>query len=466
MKNLIPNQLRCFERIDKRLAIPLVMLNGALLSSTVIFWFFAMDVQWFYLSCLLLVLLIAVFFYSFLKYKSQQKLAKISLGVWLVIFLFTSHIVLGNREGTWRGFRTDNELGWYPLSEMRERPLLTKSGDKYIVSTDARGHRNHHFYPSDGRIDIFLQGDSNAFGYGLEISETFCSQLEKIVKLHCFNVGVSGYDSQHFFYQFRQLIREFTVNTRVILFNVGNDYSLSALKTPYLIPRPSIYKSDSGNVVHDEAIYLPFKKQVYGHHFLSPFSVYDEGMVTISIGRDWGAWMPDWLANFRLGMFAFELFYPRVMNFYSIHFNEESIERGKALNPYYASWQLTNFENWPDLYRMYWPHFEILVEQISRQPAQKTVVVMFPMKDQILLTDEELTKRLLEQGYPPHASNRFDLQKMIKKVFEKNGAKVLDMTEDFLARKDPKDLYQVDFHLSAKGMALVSEKTAEFLNQS
>ena len=154
MKNLISNQLRYFEKIDKRLAISLVMLNGALLSSTVIFWFFAMDVQWFYLSCLLLVLLIAVFFYSFLKYKSQQKLAKISLGVWLVIFLFTSHIVLGNREGTWRGFRTDNELGWYPLSEMRERLLLTKSGDKYIVSTDARGHRNHHPYPSDGRIDI------------------------------------------------------------------------------------------------------------------------------------------------------------------------------------------------------------------------------------------------------------------------------------------------------------------------
>lgn len=449
--------------IGTRAGIAFLILNSLMFAFVFFFGLFAIDLQWSYVGYMLAAVSCALFFYGFLRFKAEPRLANATMVVWVVIFLVSSHVVLGYREGTWRGFRTDQVLGWYPLSGLRDRPLEAKSGKTYLVTTDKRGHRNDHPYPETGQLDIVLQGDSNAFGFGLAKAQTFCDQLEKLLPRRCYNVGVPGYDLQHFYYQYQQIYREFRINTRIILLNVGNDYSMSALRTPYLLRRPGIYLDDSGNTVMENDAGMPFRKQVYGHHFLPPFSEFDRGMSTINAGRDWGNWMPEWLSGFRLAMFAFELVYPRATNLYLKIFDKDALEFGKSLNPYYPAWQYYGYEFWPQPFRLYWPHFEALVAEISKQPAKRIVVVMFPVKNQILESQESLETMAVSMGYPTSAVDRFVLQRMLRTLFEKHGIVVMDLAEDFMNDPSPTDFYQTDYHLSGKGIALVAKKVAEAL---
>lgn len=439
------------------------ILNLFLLVLVFFFLKLCLVLRWEYVIYVVCALLLSFFAYDFMRYKKCCKYANLIIISWIVIFLISSHIVLGKREGTWEGFRTDPILGWYPISNLVDHALKSKSGQTYLVSTDALGHRNSHDYPASRVLDFLLQGDSNAFGFGLETSDTFCDQLEKTLPNKCFNVGVPGYDPQHFYFQYEKLKETFKINTRIILFNIGNDYSMSALSTPYLIPRPSVYLNEHGDVLKSDHIRLPFRKQVYGHHFLPPFSKYDPGMATISPGRDWGSWMPVWINKFRLGTFAFELFYPRIMKLFLIVFDPQALERGKALNPYYPDWQYYRFNYWPQPYSSYWPHFKALLKLISQQPAKRTIVVMFPTKVQVLSSRAYLVTSAEHQGNPTDAVEPFILQRMIGNELTRLGVTVVDTSPAFLKDPSPKSLYQVDYHLSPQGIRLVTQQVAEAL---
>ena len=161
--------------------------------------------------------------------------------VWTVVTIVASDVSLRYREGIWTGFRFDAELGWYPVANQRDVLMESKDGT-YRVSTDTLGHRNEIVYPRDRRLSVVLQGDSNAFGFGLKLDDTFCAVFTRASGEACFNLGVPGYDTQHYYFQFEAITRRFAVRTRIILFNVGNDFTLSALESPYLIPRPYLFR--------------------------------------------------------------------------------------------------------------------------------------------------------------------------------------------------------------------------------
>jgi hypothetical protein len=59
------------------------------------------------------------------------------------------------------------------------------------------------------------------------------------------------------------------------------------------------------------------RKQIYGHYFIKPYEAFNDRTEFVSIGRDWGRFVPGWAAEFRLGSFAVEMIYPRAMKAYA-----------------------------------------------------------------------------------------------------------------------------------------------------
>ncbi len=128
--------------------------------------------------------------------------------------------------------RPDAELGW--TGRLR---------------SDARNDYGTPPY-RDEEFVILLQGDSQAWGYGLSDAETVAARLEKeLPNARCINAGVPGYDLQQYPTQAERLRVLYPVDRRILLVNVGNDYACSALQTPYLYPRPYLEQDGQGGEI-------------------------------------------------------------------------------------------------------------------------------------------------------------------------------------------------------------------------
>ena len=203
--------------------------------------YFTLSVTVFWAVVLGVFIAIVILLFAFLMWCGARRAAIGFCLVWTVVTIVASDVSLRYREGIWTVFRFDAELGWYPVANQRDVLMESKDGT-YRVSTDTLGHRNEIVYPRDRRLSVVLQGDSNAFGFGLKLGDTFCAVFTRASGEACFNLGVPGYDTQHYYFQFEAITRRFAVRTRIILFNVGNDFTLSALESPYLIPRPYLFR--------------------------------------------------------------------------------------------------------------------------------------------------------------------------------------------------------------------------------
>lgn len=375
---------------------------------------------------------------------------------WILAALAASQVSLDQRAGIWTGFRYGDDLGWYMLPDMHDR-LLGSADREYRVTTDALGHRNRLPYPADGRLPTLVQGDSNAFGDGLLESETFCGVYATLRDDACYNFGIPGFDPHHYYFQYQHVVKpRFQVDRRIILFNYGNDYSMAPLATPYLLPRPYLF-SDGDRL---RAVYpapLPVHKQVYGDHFIAPYADYDPGLATVQLGRDWGYAFPAWLAPVHIATFITERLYPPLLSLGYRVFGRDALRQGRRLNPYFPPWQYAAAEYWPEPYRSFRKDFVAVMAAVAAQRPD-TVVIAFPMREQVQPSDAELGERLAQAGLPADAVDRFALNHLLAEAARAGGFRLIDVTRAFLAAPDKEALYQPnDVHLSAAGMRLVVE---------
>jgi hypothetical protein len=399
---------------------------------------------------------------AFLAHQGAGRATRWAWLGWIVVALVASHVSLGAREGIWAGFRFDASLGWYPEADSTTDQETVVGGSFHVV-TDALGHRNPWPYPADNHLPVLLQGDSNAFGFGLQADETFCAVYTERSGTRCYNFGVPGFDVQQYYLQYERVVRpRFTADRRVILLAFGNDYTLSALASPYLIPRPYLWR-DGDTLATVQPPPLPFRKQVYGHHFIKPYAEYDAGLATVIVGRDWGRWMPPWFAALRLPAFVFEMAYPRALDAWYAAFAPDAIAAGQALNPYYPPWLMAAPEHWPEPYRAFRADFAALYAALAAQHPN-TAVVAFPMRNQVLMDADASRQRLVDLGYPAEAFDRRAINRYLAGLARDNGVAFYDATDDLLADPDPRSLYQQrDEHLSPRGMRLVVERLLQRL---
>jgi hypothetical protein len=391
---------------------------------------------------------------AFLAHAGDGAAVRLAWFGWVVAALAASQVSLGTHAGIWTGFRFDDGLGWYIAPNLRDRVLHGATGD-YHVTTDALGHRNRLAYPADGRLPVVLQGDSNAFGDGLAESETFCALYGAATGEDCYNFGIPGFGPQHFYFQYQDVVApRFRPGRRIILFNYGNDYSMAALATPYLLPRPYLVRDGDG-VRAVRPAPPTVRKQVYGNHFIAPYAAYDPGMATVQLGQDWGRAFPAWLAPVRLAAFAVETAYPPLRSAGYRLFARDALKQGRRLSPYFPPWQYAAAAHWPEPYRSFRRDFIAVMAAIGAQHPD-TVVVAFPMRKQVLPSDAELGERLAKAGLPADAVDRFALNDLLAQAARAGGFRLIDVTPAFRAAPDKAALYQPDDdHLSAAGMRLV-----------
>lgn len=393
----------------------------------------------------------------FAAHRGRRRAAWTAAAVWMAAALIGGHLLVAGQSGIWKGFRLDAELGWYPIAGQTNTRFEGADGT-YRASTDALGHRNARPYPADGVLPVIVQGDSNIFGFGLADGETFCERWTVRGGAACFNVGVPGFDPQHYLVQHRALNRRgFEIKRRVVIFNVGNDYAMAALSTPYLLPRPYLFLVN-GKRTESGPIAQPFQRQVYGHHFIPPLSAFDFGLTTVTLGRDWNG-VPPAIEAVPLVAMAAEKLGARTVALYTHIFARDAERQGKVFNPYYPNWQMQVFDAWPEPYRLYAPHFRALMAAIGEQPAGETVVVLMPMKERVVPARREAVLATLPSDtIDPDALSRF-----VAAAAEAGGMRVIDPTAAFLAHPDAAALYQSDGHLSAAGMDLLVGETLRAL---
>lgn len=417
-----------------------------------LFCWFVIKMEGWQISVALMMAVLSLILVLFLHHIGEGHKAKRRSVLWIAVFLLASHLTLGYHDGVWQVARVDDSIGWVLKENLNNASLEGPAGTRYIVTTDDRGYRNHNKWPTDGEVlPVILQGDSNAFGFGLQEAETFCRVWEKRSGRaeHCFNIGVPGYDLQHYYFQYRKFEDKYQIGKRIILFNVGNDFTASALDSPYLIRRPYLYiENDKTESYAPEP--AKFQKQVYGYYFIKPYERFSDQMNLVSMGHDWGRYMPGWFAEFRLGAFLFGMIYPRVFRIYVLTvLSREEQEHGKALNPYYPSWQLLDMTAWPEPYKDYTHHFSALVKKISRQRAEDTVLILIPMREQVL-TNELDSAVANHPKFQANAMNSY-----VTGIAHELGIRVIDATPHFLNHPTPHRLFQADHHVSAEGISLI-----------
>ena len=382
------------------------------------------------------------------------KRAVVVLLLWITVTLIVSNSTVTywqSQQRLWSGFVFDPRYGWYPEAGMRERKLLIPGGS-YVASTDGRGHRNTLPYPDDGRLPTILQGDSNAFGFGLAEDQTLSAILNSILpEMAVYNVGVLGFDLNHYYFQYAELAQEFQIGHRIILWNVGNDFTLSALETPNYFRRPYLFV-DQSKVCQAADFRSPFPVQGYGQSFIPPYQ--DLNPLIQTIADDWADIYPESLIRLALSRQLIRTYHPKICRAVEL-----ALHTQQSLELFNPGWMLLKRELWPAPFDQYANDLPLLLRQLKQQNSRLTLCA-FPFREQVI-TDESKAKiaALKSAGYSDDVIDPLAFNRYLKTICDAESIELVDPTPRFLKAASPISLYQPgDQHLSELGMRLCAEE--------
>lgn len=355
-----------------------------------------------------------------------------------------------SQQRLWTAFVFNARYGWYAEPNLVKHRLSTPHGS-YLATTDELGHRNTIPYPADGVLPIVVQGDSNAFGFGLSDEETLASKLNAHINGGTvFNLGVPGFDLNHYYYQYEDLSHRFKMETRIIFWNIGNDFTLSAIETPNYFRRPYLYV-ESGDLKQAADFVAPFPVQGYGQSFLPPYRKYDT--LISEPAYDWADIYPPGLIRIPLSRQLIRTYHPKLSKAV-----ERLFRRQPELELYDPSWMLLKREHWPVPFDQYARDFPVLLRALKQQNRQ-LILCPFPFREQVIPTEYAGKKgKLLTEGHRPDELDPLAFNTFLKQVCDAEGIRLIDPTAEFLQSKEPRALYQQgDQHLSAAGMELCAQ---------
>jgi len=363
-------------------------------------------------------------------------------------------------------FLPDEILGWKPRPNLASAPFPYDRRTFYYVSTDADGYRNPPRVNTQGAtIEMVLQGDSNGFGFGVGQDEHLCAQLQTILRRSCYNASVPGYDVNQYILQTRHLPVRY--RTRILLFNLENDFTMSVLATPYLIRRP--YFQLEGNDVRLVQTGMPLVAQIYGLRFISQYAVWNKALAPYEGGSAWGNWIPEALGQYptlqRLLLRLSPLFYvsTNVMSRLAAGLQRPD----PHWSPNDPDWFLLTRNKWPEPYRSYAADFETIFGTYLTLAQNTVVVLKATPKLVVRQVQDQAIERLLARGYQQEDIDRRSLQQLVSSISVRHGATVVDATTAFEQYPDPASLFlSGDAHLSPAGHALMARLVAKAIPTS
>ena len=376
---------------------------------------------------------------------------------WFAIALLLGNALVGkwyaHKRAYWNTHRPDKLLGWYPIANLSNHPFDYIYPTFYPASTDAFGHRNSLPYPQDNFLPIIVQGDSNLFGFGLRDDEALCARLNEHADIpNAYNVGVSGFDVNQFYFQYERFAERYRIGKRIIFFNTANDFTLTAFASVSNIRRPYLTVRD-GEVVELRDNINPLPLAGYGSHFIEKYASFDH-MVTYPEG-DWASVWPGWMIRRPLWQLFAERIYRRLM-------------RKLGSPPQVASnapaWLLLKQEKWLEPWKSYTADFKKILGRLKAQ-HDDLLIVLFPMRMQIVPADLDKTnKALLAEGYAEDDIQADSFAIYLRGACRDLDIEFLDLTDNFAKAPQPDSLFiPGDDHLSAKGTALCAEHIYRYL---
>lgn len=399
--------------------------------------------------------LINLLFLFFLISNGFRLTAVASFVGWMVIGFSVSNFII--KQHVWTIFEINELLGWQPQKNINSAQVKTGYGTTYTVSTDKYGLRNPLPYPGDKNLDFVIQGDSNVFGYGLNNTETLASVLTDLSGKNVYNFGVSGYDVNNFYFQYQLIRKKFSIDHRIIVFNLGNDFTASMFSTSYLLKRPYL-SYENGHVVEITGNISRIKKQIYGYKFIEKFKSFDPLVEYCGVGRSWGDLAPDWISYFPIITFIIHNFSIRVvMPIKERMFSEDEIKTAEYLQPYYPDWLFLKKELWPQPYKDYSTDFEEIMRAVKNQNPELTIVYL-PLIQQI--SDEKLeiiVQKLRDRGFKREDIDKLSMNKFLSQIGRNLNIRTIDCQSEFENHPDSKSLFQNDGqHLNAEGIKLLA----------
>jgi hypothetical protein len=401
---------------------------------------------------LLLVVLVG-FVGIFLAFLWQKRLRFTALAftlAWFLIAILGANAYLGRDKGG--VFEPSVLLGWRVAANLKEATVETKYGTIH-VSTDHNGARNEPAYREGDVIPYLVQGDSNLYGVHLEYEQTLAAQLNALSESSQFyNFGVPGYDMNQYYYQYAWLRDRNPVEGRIVFFNIGNDFTLSALaavygrKRPYLMVENGVVKEVTDNVSHVD-------RQAYGQRFIKTYCAYDH-LIKSSFHRNWADRYPLWLIRIPLVQFMLE----RTTTFMYTVMQRWQPSNEEKLSTFYPSWILLKREFWPEPFLSYSNDFESILRQTKAQNDNLTIV-LYPMRSQVVPKYmDRAVEDLLKKGHTREDIDRMAFNTHMAQLCKRNGIRLIDATPALVASSEPESLYQAgDKHLSARAMGIIAD---------
>lgn len=405
--------------------------------------------------------LLCVMYGSLLCARKQLRAVVVGCITWSILALFAAEWLLaGTQKRMWVGFDLDDRPGWYARKNQRDTVVKTPFGE-YLFSTDEFGHRNREPYPVGGEIPVMVQGDSNIFGFGLPYDQTLCARLNRDRdSAPYYNFAMLGFDVNHYYFQYEEFSKRFDIQARVIMFNIGNDYTMTAMRTAELLRRPYLsIANDSVHKVVGSVNEIP--QQVYGNHFVPEYAEFD-GRIRDPLHRNAGELCPGWLSRSRVGFFLFDKVYrdgSKLAERISRRGSREGI-----VTVSYPYWLLLKQTLWPEPFQSYGRDFVRVLEAVRDQNSNLLVCV-YPMKRQIVpgFRVGALT-RLKGLGYTDDDIDFLSFNKFMSSACDEAGVRLIDVTPRFQAHDRPENLFLEDVHLSGDGLAICADAIREALS--
>lgn len=366
--------------------------------------------------------------------------------LWIVVSNITLNEVLRSRRNYWSTFSHDTKLGWYPRKNLKHERMFDRKKKAFYIDTDNFGHRSELACKSNSIIPVMVQGDSNTFGYGLDLESTLCAQLNKLDQScsnRFYNCGVSGFDINHFYFQYKRLASTFEIKKRLIIFNIDNDFTLSALKTPYYIRRPYL-KVENNMALEITDNISPFPMQGFDNEFIEPYTNFNYLIHEPSQG---------WANNYSPSLLKIPLCACIIGKLHSrlYYFLQIKPDNELARTIYKPLWIMNEPVAWPQPYQDFSGKLGILLRKLKSQNNDLTICLL-PMREQIVMA---------ASGQPEKA---FSFNKYMVDICEHEDIKLIDPCLAFVQTENPLALFQDDDeHLSSAGIAILAEKIKEYL---
>ena len=150
------------------------------------------------------------------------------LFVAIIMFFIVMEAIIrlgGNYEYTHQGITDQEGNGIYledPVLGYKIKPnfkgrLKSVEFDTEII-TNSDGFRTEELGKG-----IYVLGDSQTMGYGVEQNDTFTYHISQLLKRNVYNLGVSGYSTKQELELAKRIVKEKEVEKLIVIFYLGND---------------------------------------------------------------------------------------------------------------------------------------------------------------------------------------------------------------------------------------------------